>query len=137
MQYDEVSFLAGLAAGRQLKGWATHVVKGDTKTRDAIAFAYGNMSTYGKYEISDSASLLSISPPIIANVVSSTFELSNPPKQISGNVTEMISLSVTATLTWSVEANNPPKQVVDSASALVDDRIAAIIQASMEVDENA
>lgn len=137
MQYDEVSFLAGLAAGRQLKGWATHVVKGDTQNKDVLVGAYGNMSTYGKYTILDSASLLSISPPIIANIVSSAFELSNPPKQISGNITESISPGVTAALTWLVEANNPPKQMVDSASTNADDRISAIIQASMEVDENA
>ena len=57
MQYDEVSFLAGLAAGRQLKGWATHIVKGDTQNRDVLAGAYGSMSTYGKYEIYDNASV--------------------------------------------------------------------------------
>lgn len=137
MQYDEISFLAGLAAGRQLKGWATHVVKSDVKTRDVVVGAYGNMSTYGKYTILDSASLLSISPEIIASIVSSSFELSNPPKQISGTVTASLLPSINAALTWSIEANNTSTQIVDSAVGTIEDRIATIVQANMEVDENA
>ena len=137
MQYDEVSFLAGLAAGRQLKGWATHVIKGDTQNRDVLVGAYGNMSTYGKYEIYDNASV-SIFTSIIVGAVAE-LEPTNPPKRINDSVGISVANDYcTVSANGVLVSDNPPEQVLVAADVQISRNIVdASIIASMEVDIDA